>query len=86
MTTEQMRIAGSVYEKFTKTDDELQIAIQGTKLAIAFLLGKGEKWNLAPCPLYQELSELKSFVRSRQEDSRYKMSDDLAEIRDCGDK
>ena len=71
MTSEQMRRAGGITTQASFTDAELEEAIKGTTLALAYLRGKGPCWNLAAAPLTVELNQLEQYRENRKRDGKW---------------
>ena len=68
ITTELMRRAGKITLQFSFTDEELDLAVLGTTLALEYLEGIGNKYTLAITPLRQDLETFKSFQQARKRD------------------
>ena len=66
MTEEGMHNAGKITNQLTFTDDELAAAIRGTKLALAFLVGKGIEFTIAINPLRRELYQFETWMERRK--------------------
>lgn len=58
MTKEDMYKAGGIVNKTSITDEELHLALEATKLVLAFLDAKGHSYDLARIVLGMELNAL----------------------------
>lgn len=65
MTEDQMLKAGTITQQLTYSNEDLLLALKGTRLALAYLRGKGSNWGLAINPLIEEEEQLKNFARYR---------------------
>ncbi len=50
------------------SDSELTLAIKAKRLVIAYLEGRGTRWQLAATPLRIELYQLEDYVEARRRD------------------
>lgn len=66
MTTEEMERGGRVSNYLQFTDEELSLAIKTTRLALAFLIGRGAFFGLATSKLASELTQLECFWENRK--------------------
>ena len=66
MNTESaMRKAGEITQQSFFTNTELDQAIDGTSLALAYLEGRGQGWSLAITPLRLELEQFQRYKALR---------------------
>lgn len=65
MTSCKMRLAGNVSEQIEFSDEDLALAIEGTKLTLEFLEGKGIRWHLAISKLRLELNMFEGYQFQR---------------------
>ncbi len=59
---------GILKEKFAHSNDELRLMIKAKRLTIAYLEGRGARWQLALGPLRHELERLEGFSEARKRD------------------
>ncbi|UCG02548.1 MAG: hypothetical protein JSW11_00865 [Candidatus Heimdallarchaeota archaeon] len=70
ITKEGASQAGAFSNQYFWTDDQLRQVIIFETLVVAFLEGKGCKWDLARSPLSAELDRFKDMLKQRQEDDK----------------
>jgi len=59
---------GVLKQKFGHSNEELANIIKAKKLVLAYLEGRGARWQLALTPLRHELYTLEGFVEARKRD------------------
>ena len=60
-----MKEAGQYSDQQSWTDDELDWALRGSRLALAYLEGRGAEWFLATSKLRLEVLQLETFQEAR---------------------
>lgn len=70
LTKEQMRVAGTIYDKVQNGEivstEKLELAAEATNLILQFFIGKGQKWMLVKSPLVRELEDLLNWIEYRE--------------------
>jgi len=59
---------GTLGEAFAHSNEELKLMIKAKRLTLAYLEGRGARWQLALGPLRHELEQLEGFSEARKRD------------------
>jgi len=68
ITEEEFKRAGEIEDGMGLSDADLTLAIKAKRLTIAYLEGRGIRWQLALTPLRHELNTLEGFAEARKRD------------------
>lgn len=66
MGVKDMAMAGEVFGKDSASDFEIELAVHGTRMALAYLTGRGSWWSLATTALRLDLESMERILELRK--------------------